>query len=87
MEENKALIEISNAQAALERASDIHEIMDLRDRAMAMQLFANAQGFKDAAQEAKIYQLKAERKAGDWLRENVDHEGGDASTLYHLGTA
>ena len=71
MEENNALIEISKAQQALERANDIHEIMDLRDKAMAMQLFANAQGFKDAAQEAKIYQLKAERKAGDWLRENV----------------
>lgn len=71
MEENTALVEISKAQQALERANDIHEIMDLRDKAMAYQLFANAQGFKEAAQEAKIYQLKAERKAGDWLMENV----------------
>lgn len=85
MEENSALVEINKAQQALERANDIHEIIDLRDKAMAFQLFANAQGFKDAAQEAKIYQLKAERKAGDWLEENVDHGGGD-TTLYQDGT-
>lgn len=64
-EENKALAEISIAQQALDRANDIHEILDLRDKAMAMQIFANAQGFEEAAQKAKIYQLKAERKAGE----------------------
>lgn len=71
MEENTALIEINRAQQALERANDIHEIIDLRDKAMAFQLLANARGFKEAAQEAKIYQLKAERKAGEWLAVNV----------------
>lgn len=71
--ENLALIEINKAQQALERANDIHEIIDLRDKSMAFQILANARGFKDAAQEAKIYQLKAERKAGDWLAENVEN--------------
>jgi len=85
MEENSALIEINKAQQALERANDIHEIIDLRDKAMAFQILANAKGFKEAAQEAKIYQLKAERKAGDWLSENVDHGGGD-TTLFQDGT-
>lgn len=76
MEENTALIEINRAQQALERANDIHEIIDLRDKSVAFQVLANARGFKEAAQEAKIYQLKAERKAGDWLAVNVNHSGG-----------
>lgn len=72
--ENQAIIEINKAQQALEKANDIHEIIDLRDKAAAFQLLANARGFKEAAQEAKIYQLKAERKAGAWLAENVEHQ-------------
>ena len=55
MEENKALIEISRGQLALEKASDIHEIIDLRDKAMAYQILANARQFKEAAQDGKIY--------------------------------
>lgn len=86
-EENAALVEISKAQQALERANDIHEIIDLRDKSMAFQILANAKGFKEAAQEAKIYQLRAERKAGEWLADNVDHKGGDANTLLQDETA
>jgi phage N-6-adenine-methyltransferase len=74
-DQNNALIEINKAQQALERASDIHEILILRDQASALQVFADAQGFKEAAQEAKIYQLKAERKAGEWLDKNVQQGG------------
>ncbi len=86
MEENTALIEINRAQQALERANDIHEIIDLRDKAMAFQLLANARGFKEAAQEAKIYQLKAERKAGEWLAVNVTHEGNRFGMELQLAT-
>ena len=73
MEENTALMEISQAEQALQRADDIGDILILRDKSAAIQIFANAQGFKEAAQKAKIFQLKAERKAGDWLKLNVDH--------------
>lgn len=78
MEENTALTEIDKAQKALDRANDIQEIINLRDKVMAMQVFAAAQGFEEAAQKAKIYQLKAERKAGDWLEKNV-RQGGHNS--------
>ena len=77
-----ALVEISLAEQALERAADIHEMLFLRDKAAAFQVFADAQGFKEAAQKAKIFQLKAERKAGKWLDENVDHKGGYADKLF-----
>lgn len=72
---NSAIVEINMAEQALARANDIHEMMELRDKAAAYVLFANAQGFKEAAQKAKIFQLKAERKAGAWLAENVNHDG------------
>jgi phage N-6-adenine-methyltransferase len=74
--DNTAIVEINEAERRLAMANDIHEMMDLRDKAAAMVLFANAQGFKEAAQKAKIFQLKAERKAGAWLAENVNHNGG-----------
>lgn len=84
-DENRALIEINQAEQALDRANDIHEILILRDKAASFQLFANAQGFKEAAQKAKIYQLKAERKAGDWLEKNVTHGGNPQ--MFHNGTS
>jgi len=77
MDDNQALAHISRGQRELEAANDIHEILELRDQAAAYQVLANAKGFKEAAQEAKIFQLKAERKAGDWLAENITHTGGN----------
>ena len=71
MSENNALVKISEAEYALQAAADIHEMLDLRDKAMAYSMLADAKGFKNAAQKAKVFQLKSERKAGDWLSENV----------------
>ena len=85
-EQNYAIIEISKAELALEKANDIHEMLDLRSMAAAYEVFANAQGFRDAAQKAKIFQLKAERKAGDWLDKNVKHEGNKFGTESQDGT-
>lgn len=70
-DEINALSEINKADLALESASNIHEMLVLRDKAAATQVFADAQGFRDVAQKAKIFQLKAERKAGRWLEDNV----------------
>ena len=71
-EQNTAIVEINKAELALDSANDIHEMLQLRDTASAYEVLANARGFKDVAQKAKIFQLKAERKAGDWLDKNVD---------------
>jgi len=68
---NDALVKISEAERALEAAADIYEMLDLRDKAMAYSVLAEARGFGEAAQKAKIFQLKAERKAGNWLAENI----------------
>src|SRR3990167_8154253 len=62
-----ALTELSKAETALAKASDIVQMKQLRDQAAALAVLAEAQGFEHAAQQAKIFQLKAERKAGEWL--------------------
>lgn len=72
--ENTALAQISEGRRQLALASenkDMLVILSLRDKANAAAIFAKAQGFKEAAQEAKIFQLQAEREAGKWLDENV----------------
>ena len=61
------LIPISKIQRQLELAKDITMSLDIRDAAMAANILADARGMKDIAQEAKIIQLRAERKAGMFL--------------------
>jgi len=65
------LAQISKAEQALAKADDIIDILDLRSMAKAVEVVALAEGFADVAQHAKIFQLKAERKAGGWLSENI----------------
>ena len=71
MTDETAIVQINMAEMALSRANDIHEMIELRNYGAAAEMLANARGFKEAAQKAKIFQLKAERKAGAWLAENV----------------
>lgn len=85
MNRSTALAEIGKAEAALERASDIHEMLDLRDKAMAASILADAKGFGEAAQKAKAFQLRAERKAGEWLAKHVSRGNPDkVSGFEHL---
>lgn len=65
------LAQISVAEQALARASDIVDILDLRTTAKAIEAIAVAEGFGEIAQHAKIFQIKAERKAGFWIGENI----------------
>lgn len=91
--ETGALTKISEAERALELAADIHDMLDLRDQAMAYTVLADARGFQEAAQKAKVFQLRAERKAGDWLKEHGPTQGAgpkkksgqDVQTLSDMG--
>jgi len=87
MSENKQLANISQAELALSQASDINEIVNLRAFGKTLEVFLEAQERKEEAQKAKIFQLKAQIKAGQWLDENVAHKGGDATTLSNDSTA
>jgi len=71
MEDNKALIQISEAQMALDRTNNIYEMRTIGNLASAAAIFAERQGLIEIAQTAKILELKSNRKAGNWLSNNV----------------
>lgn len=61
------LIPISKIETALAEATEFIDVLDIRDAAKAATILAEARGMGDVAQDAKIIQLKAERKAGAFL--------------------
>jgi hypothetical protein len=65
------LARLSQAEKLLAEATDITELMELRSMAKAAEAAAVALGLADIAQHAKVFQLRAERKAGGWLTEHV----------------
>ena len=65
------LAQINKAEQALARASDIVDILELRNMAKVIEVVAVAEGLGEIAQHAKIFQIKAERKAGAWIGDNV----------------
>ena len=69
--EDGALVELSVAKTALAKARDLTEVLVIRDKAAVMSIYAKAQGAAEAANLAKEVQLRAERKAGEFLRETV----------------
>ena len=73
------LAQINKAEVALANASDIVDILELRTMAKAVEVVALAQSFGDVAEQAKIFQIKAERRAGEWLDVNIQHGGNTKS--------
>ena len=59
---------INKAKLALAEARDIYEVLDIRDKAMVASAYADAKGASEVANIAKEVQLRAERKAGEFLR-------------------
>jgi len=72
---DKSLQNISQAELALNNATDIEDIVNLRAFGRTLEVFLEAQERKEEAQQAKIFQLKAQIKAGKWLDENVQQGG------------
>jgi hypothetical protein len=67
-----ALAELSRAERALARAVDVVDLLDLARGAEILQAMIRAldAGF-ELEQRASIFRLRAERKLGGWLRDNV----------------
>jgi hypothetical protein len=84
---DKELAKLNQAELALENAEDIQDFINLRTYGKTLNVLLEAQERKEDAQRAKIFQIKAQIKAGQWLDENVAHKGGDAATLSNDTTA
>jgi hypothetical protein len=86
---DKALALIDKAEQMLEEASELTDVIDFRKTMSAAAVAAHVLGFKEAAQKAKIYQLKAERKAGEMLatmKENGERAGRGNPQLSQIPT-
>lgn len=71
------LIKLTEAHRALMEAKTIDEVKDVRDRAESLRLYAKQAGYglemQNACAEIK---LRAERRAGELLKETINHNGG-----------
>lgn len=76
------LAQINAARKALVEAANIEEVLEIKDKAAAVALFAKAKGAKDAAQFAKEIELRAERKAGGMIPEFFP-PGGNKNARSH----
>lgn len=83
--EDMALIKIDEAKQALAEANSISTVLEIRNRAMAASAYAQAKGFREAADVAKEAQLRAERRAGEFLADGIQR-GGDRKSKLHDAT-
>jgi hypothetical protein len=65
------MVRLSKAEQALAEAGDIVDILELRTKAKAVEVIAIAENLGEIAQQAKIFQIRAERKAGAWLTDHI----------------
>lgn len=67
-----ALINIEHARKLLAQARTLHDVKDVRDKAEAMRVFMKTRvGSLEAQQHAAELKLRAERRLGEMLAENV----------------
>lgn len=76
VKEGHAIQQISAARRALAEVSTLHDALDLRDKMAALKVYADAIGMGEIAQQAKEAQLRAERLAGEFLRDMPKAVGG-----------
>jgi type IV pilus biogenesis protein CpaD/CtpE len=83
MAENLNIIKWDKIQYQIETAKDIDVLLGLKDRLRAYQVLAE-QSRQSSEVQAKIaiYKARADRKCGEWLKENVK-VGGDHGNQYH----
>jgi phage N-6-adenine-methyltransferase len=83
------LITLDTAKQALSQASSLTDVLDIRDKAEAVRIYAKAASQSLALQnKAAEIKLRAERRAGQLLKEMEKNKGASAAkTRSQVGTA
>ena len=73
---NNELIKWEEMRGQIEAAKDINVLNSMADKLEAVRVLAK-QSKQSLETQNKIaeYRLRVERKRGDWLKENINHEG------------
>jgi hypothetical protein len=78
--EKMELIKWDKISYEIESAKDIEELTNLKDRMKAYQVLAQQMKYSLEVQaKISVYKAKADRKCGEWLKENIKHGGNHAS--------
>lgn len=75
VEPPKEMIVVTDVRAAVEKASNVIEAMQINSMAKAAEAFYAAQGMEENAQKAKAVSLWAQRRAGQFLEEMPKNKG------------
>src|SRR3990167_3293292 len=73
---SKGLMVLDEIQKALAKAESVYEVLEVKDRAKALEVYMAAKGASEIAAQAKELQLRAERKAGQFFRGMEKNKGG-----------
>lgn len=84
-DQNRSIEAVSQARQALAQARTVPEMKRIRSTAEAMAVLAFREGYFELSQQAKLLMLEAERAMGRWLKENVNHNGGNPDWSEYQG--
>lgn len=80
------LMSFDVAKRALAKASTIDEVKDIRDKAMAMRIYARQAKDHTLEENARKIRLRAERKLGHFMRQEEKNKGGEHMKLAKRST-
>ena len=75
------LTHYENAKTALAEYTKVDDIKDFRDKAVAVQAYAKQANDYDLERDASIARVRAERRAGELLRDMDKAKGGNPQLL------
>ncbi len=81
--EQQGIIKWDEIRNSIETAKDIETLTNLKDKLRAYQILAEqSKQSSEVQSKIAIYKARADRKCGEWLKDNIKHEGGGTPSQY-----